>query len=83
MASGLVVVAYNEAAAHEHLVTDHNGMLVNAGDTPDFATTASQLCTQPEKIASMGKEAAEHAKSLDWNRIVARFVELLRKQIGE
>ena len=83
MASGLVVVAYNEAAAHEHLVTDHNGMLVNAGDTPDFATTASQLCTQPEKIASMGKEAAEHAKALDWNRIVARFVELLRKQIGE
>ncbi len=83
MASGLAIVAYDEAAAHEHLVSGHNGMLVKQGNEHGFATTASLLCTRSGKISGLGKNAAEHARTLGWNRVVARFIELLEQQIEE
>ena len=83
MASGLAIVAYDEAAAHEHLANGHSGMLVTEGGEPDFATTAARLCAQPEKITELGKNAAEQARSLGWDRIIARFMRILEQQIEE
>jgi glycosyltransferase involved in cell wall biosynthesis len=82
MASGLAVVAYDEAAAHEVIVTGRNGMLVDPGCRTGFEATASRLCTDSEKIAVLGKAAARCAATLSWARIVARFVELLERQIA-
>jgi glycosyltransferase involved in cell wall biosynthesis len=81
MASGLAVVAYNEAAAREVIVTDRNGMLVDPGDHTGFEATASQLCSNTEKITALGKAAAELASTLSWHGIVTRFVKLLEQQI--
>jgi glycosyltransferase involved in cell wall biosynthesis len=83
MASGLAVIAYDKAAAHELLHPGLNGMLVDPGRQPDFATTAIQLCRERGKIAALGKAAAEHARTLGWNRIVSSFVEILEQQIKE
>jgi glycosyltransferase involved in cell wall biosynthesis len=82
MASGLAVVAYDQAAAHEHIISGHNGMLVSVGTQPDFSTTASQLCTQATKIAALGQAAAEYARTLSWTDIVTGFVALLERRIG-
>jgi len=77
MASGLAVVAYNEAAAGEHIRHDETGLLVD-GLTPDaFTDAALSLCAQPARVHSLGANAAQYAAKLGWSRVIDRFADVL------
>ena len=82
MASGLAVIAYDEAAAHEHISDMHNGVLAKDSGCRSFTSVALQLCKQPEKISSIGNEAARYCQNLGWPIIVQQFESLLYS-VGE
>ena len=81
MASGLAVIAYDEAAAHEHIRHDVNGLLADSGER-DFAALATALCRDPDRIRRLGAAAEAHAAGLSWDAIVDRFLELLQSPAG-
>ena len=78
MASGLAVVAYNRAAAAEHIRHNVNGTLVGAGAAADFTAAVLQLYRQPQQVRELGNQAARYAPGLDWNSVIERFATLLR-----
>lgn len=78
MASGLPVLAFDAAAAHEHIQDGENGWRVAftgapAADAAAFTATAAELATRPERWTAMGQQAREHARALDWIEVIARF----------
>lgn len=78
MASGLPVLAFDTAAAHEHIQDSENGWRVAltgdpAADAAAFTTTAAELATKPERWTAMGQQARKHALALDWIEVIARF----------
>ena len=77
MASGLATVAYDEAAAHEHIKDFYNGVLASDAPGHDFTAVTMRLCKQHERIRTIGLNASEYAKKLGWPAIVARFGSLL------
>jgi glycosyltransferase involved in cell wall biosynthesis len=77
MASGLAVIAYDRAAAAEHIRHNINGMLVGAGAAADFTAAVRQLYRQPQRAREMGSRAARYAAGLDWTSVVERFARLL------
>jgi glycosyltransferase involved in cell wall biosynthesis len=79
MASGLAVVAYDRAAAGEHIRHNENGALVRTGAAPNFADTVLELYRQPQRVRELGSQAARYARRLDWDSVVERFVALLRE----
>ena len=78
MASGLATVAYDEAAAHEHITDYHTGVLAYDEPTHSFTSVAMRLCKQREMIRSIGNNAYEYTKQLSWSIIVTRFKSLLQ-----
>ena len=65
MASGLAVVAFDCAAAHELVRHGDNGLLVPLHDNEDFRATAQRLAGH-----AMGAQARLTARRLDWGRSV-------------
>jgi glycosyltransferase involved in cell wall biosynthesis len=78
MASGLATVAYNEAAAHEHITNWRNGVLADDKPSQSFTSVTTRLCKQPELIHSIGKNASKYTQKLGWPTIVSRFECLLQ-----
>jgi glycosyltransferase involved in cell wall biosynthesis len=78
MASGLPVVAFNDAAAAEWLVDDLNGRVVALGDAEGFVSAALALAAQPAVRARLGQAARQTALQLDWSRIVQQFEAVLQ-----
>jgi glycosyltransferase involved in cell wall biosynthesis len=70
MASGLAIVAYNYAAAAEHLVHDASGLLAHYDDAAGFTALAAALVTDPIRIRGLGLRARAKATELDWGRVV-------------
>jgi glycosyltransferase involved in cell wall biosynthesis len=77
MASGLVVVAYDYAAAHLHIKDRQTGVLVPFGDSRTFVDSAVQVAREPRLLFTMRRQAREYAVSLDWQRVVKRFALLV------
>jgi glycosyltransferase involved in cell wall biosynthesis len=77
MASGLATVAFDEAAAHEHITDFHNGVLANDNPTQSFTAVTARLCAQRELIGTIGNNAREYTQQLNWPTIVSRFKALL------
>ena len=77
MASGLVVVAYNYAAAKLHIRHGETGMLVPYGDARAFVDTATSLVWDAQAIYRMKRQAREYVASISWSRVVERFESLL------
>ena len=69
MASGLAVVAYDYAAAHELLEDGRNGMAPPFDDTHAFAGAAARLVTDLELARSLGAEARRSGLLKDWGRV--------------
>jgi glycosyltransferase involved in cell wall biosynthesis len=78
MASGLPVVAFNDAAAAEWLVDEANGRVVAMGDAESFVAAALALAAQPAVRARLGQAARQTALQLDWSRIVQQFEAVLQ-----
>ena len=74
MASGLVVVAYNYAAAKLHIKHHETGVLVPYGDSKAFVDSLglAGVGFSGYAIAS-GSEAREYVSSIKWSRVVERF----------
>jgi len=77
MASGLVVIAYDYAAARINITHGATGMLVPYGDSQAFVGAAGKLARDPQSLAKIRWQARTHAASLDWQRVVDRFATLL------
>jgi glycosyltransferase involved in cell wall biosynthesis len=77
LASGLVVVAYDYAAARMHIEHGRTGTLIPYGDARAFVEGAAGLLRSPESLARMRQQARESVARLDWDRVVERFETLL------
>jgi glycosyltransferase involved in cell wall biosynthesis len=82
MASGLAVVAYNEAAAGEHIRNNQTGVLVDGAVPAAFHDAARALCSEPHRVHELGTNAARYVGQLDWSSVVRRFAFLLGEQKG-
>ncbi|MEJ0048483.1 MAG: glycosyltransferase [Rhodospirillales bacterium] len=77
MASGLAVVAYDYAAAAQHIRTGENGVLAAFADAGEFAELAAALVTDRASYRAMGARAREHAEAMAWPRVVEQLEEVL------
>jgi len=77
MASGLVVVAYDYAAAHAHIKDGETGVLAGFADAQAFISAAAKLALPRQSLRIMGRQARAYAVTLDWQHVVDRFAAIL------
>jgi glycosyltransferase involved in cell wall biosynthesis len=74
MASGLAVVAYDYAAALQHIQHYKNGLLADFDNAQEFSQLAVSLVNDPALVESMRREARRSMEeSLDLNKIIDEF----------
>ena len=79
MASGLAVVAFDDAAASEHLRHRENGMMAKLHDDEAFVEHALTLAQQNTLLANIRHQARLDALDLDWDSQVEQFEQLTLK----
>lgn len=77
MASGLACVAYDYAAAHQHVRHGHNGLAVPVGDRQAFNAHALTAAGSLNFISELGRNARQTTLAISWDRVVDRFADLL------
>ena len=83
MASGLAVVAYDYAAARQHIVHGRSGLLAAVDDRIGFIEHAAALARDLPRARSLGRYAREVAEPLGWDKVVVDFEAVLRETIAE
>jgi len=78
MASGLAVVAYDQAAAAQHIRHGHSGALAMPGDQAAFIDAACWLLEESETLRRVRLNARQHASRQGWPAIVEQFEMHLR-----
>lgn len=73
LASGLAVVAYDYAAAREHIRPRQNGMLAGLHDEAAFIDAGRELATHAGLLADVRRQAANSVAHLSWDQVVAEF----------
>jgi glycosyltransferase involved in cell wall biosynthesis len=73
MASGLAVVGFNYAAAHQVVRHGGNGLLVSYGDHAAFCVAAQRLAGQVGWVRALGAQARLTACQMDWGQIVEQI----------
>ena len=73
LASGLGVVAYDEAAAGQHIRHGHNGALAMPGDEAAFIDAACWLLEDRETLRRVRLNARQHASRQGWGEIIDLF----------
>ncbi|CAD5107484.1 glycosyltransferase family 4 protein [Zestomonas carbonaria] len=76
-ASGLAVVAFDQAAAAQHIRHGYNGALAMPGDEAAFCDAANWLLEDHERLRRVRLNARRHASRQGWPAIVERFEEHL------
>jgi glycosyltransferase involved in cell wall biosynthesis len=77
MASGLVVVAYDYAAAKLHIKHNETGVLVPYGNSKAFVDSSASMVWDSQAIHRIRKQAREYVASVKWSRVVERFERLV------
>lgn len=77
MASGLPVVAYDYAAAREHIRHGENGLRAAFSDPLAFIGQAQSLVSDIENARRLGRNARSSAEGIDWDHIHDRFERLI------
>lgn len=77
MASGLAVLAYDYAAARQHIVPGSNGLLAPFGDAEAFTREACRLAGDARRIDLLGRRARDATRSLDWCQVVDDYRSVL------
>jgi glycosyltransferase involved in cell wall biosynthesis len=84
MASSLAAVAFDYAAAHQHINHNVNGVLVPFADTDAFITMSSELISDMERVQRIRSTALETAVTLTWEHNVGEMeialLDTIRKQ---
>lgn len=83
MASGLAVLAFDDAAAGELIVSGRNGVLVPLGDAAAFKAQAMRLAADPMQLRALGRSARRTALDLGWDRVAAGFEAHARRLLGQ
>ncbi len=83
MASGLGVVAYDQAAATQHIRHGYNGVLAMPGDEEAFCDAAIWLLEERETLRRARLNARQHASRQGWPAIIEQFEDQLRGACGE
>jgi glycosyltransferase involved in cell wall biosynthesis len=78
LASGLAAVAYDYAAAAEHIHHEVNGLIAPFGDAATFARQAIGLVNDAPRIARLRVNARATAEKLDWSTVIGEFEDALR-----
>ncbi len=78
LASGLGVVAFDQAAAAQHIRHGHNGALAGAQDEQGFIQAANGLLNDAEGLRRARLNARLHASHQGWAAIVELFEQHLR-----
>ncbi len=73
LASGLPVLAFDVAAAAEHVQDGLSGRLVTAGDEGAFTQALGELVQARERLAAMRAHAVEAARRATWDEVLGRF----------
>ncbi|MCW8827871.1 MAG: glycosyltransferase family 1 protein [Gammaproteobacteria bacterium] len=81
MASGLGVVAFDEAAAGIHISHGNNGMLCPVGDGSVFLRHSKTLLANPPYLQTLRKQARRAMEGVSWERVGAEFERILRSQV--
>ena len=82
LASGLAPVAYDTAAAAEHVVDGASGRLVPCGDEAGFVAAACEVAALPApRLAAMREAAAAAARRVRWASVLGRFEDLLQAAV--
>jgi glycosyltransferase involved in cell wall biosynthesis len=82
MASGLGIVAYDYAAARQHLVHERSALLPAFGDEAAFIAAAERMAREPALARRLGAEARAAAEGLTWDRIVEDFERALLRVLS-
>ena len=77
MASGLATIAYDYAAARQHIRHDVNGLLAPFDDTAAFIAQAGALVADAERIRRLRIEARRTVEQLTWEHILGQLEEVL------
>jgi glycosyltransferase involved in cell wall biosynthesis len=84
MASGLAPVAYDYAAARQHIRHDVNGVLVPFADTDAFITQSKGLISDMDRVQRLRLAARQTVESLTWEHIMGEMesvlLDIVRKQ---
>jgi len=80
MASGLGVVAFDDAAAAEHIRHDENGQKASLTDDEAFISHALRLADQPSLMKRIRTQARLDALDLTWDSQVDLFEQLVLNQ---
>ena len=78
LASGLGVVAYDQAAAAAHIRHGYNGVLAMPGDEVAFCEAANWLLEENESLRRVRLNARQHASRQGWPAIIEQFENQLR-----
>jgi glycosyltransferase involved in cell wall biosynthesis len=78
MASGLAVVAYDDAAASMLIRHGKNGVLVALGDAPMFIETAARVARDRSYLMRLKAEAPRISKDHSWEQVCNEFDRYLR-----
>lgn len=81
LASGLAVVAYDYAAARQHIVSGENGFTVPFDDSEAFIETAIRAAKMD--LTEIRENARATARKVRWKKVVKRFEKQLMKLIAE
>jgi glycosyltransferase involved in cell wall biosynthesis len=83
MASGLAVVAFDRAAAQEHIANGISGLVVPELDARAFITSAYELGLDAEMRLTLGFNARIVAQQCTPDRVTIEFDKLLRTLVRE
>ena len=81
MASGLALVAFNYAAAAQHIHHGKNGLLVDCKKPEQFISSSRSLISNPMFVRSLGLMARQTVEPIDWSNVMVEFEEILRNII--
>ena len=77
MASGLAVLAYDYAAARQHIRHDVNGLLAPFDDTSSFIGQAAALIHVPQRIQRLRIQARQSVELLTWANVMDQLERVL------
>jgi glycosyltransferase involved in cell wall biosynthesis len=77
MASGLATLAYDYAAAQQHIKQDVNGLVAKYDDSDAFIAEARTLANDLPRVRRLGTTARETVESLTWEHIMGQMEAVL------
>lgn len=83
MASALCVIAFDYAAAHEHIQSGHNGILAATADRTTFIDAAVAAVSDPNRLHQMDARARTTAESLSWDSVIGNVEQCLQEVIRQ